>query len=474
MRRTLYIKIVLGYIIFGIAAFVIVANFVSRYNQKYLERKTASDLYKEAALIADNYADSYFSTNLTLQQFHQQLYVLGTYLNGDILVVNPEGEILVDSREETDPDHLEKIDGFDIMKFGSSYYAKGTLFGHYDSTRMSVYASVTNNYRLRGYVIINVPLTNISVMQNGLLNGIYLSLLIFFCLSLLVLVIFTLNVYRPINKIIKAAVEYNLGNYEKELVLHRRDEIGYIGATMGYMANELNTLEEDQRKFISNISHDFRSPLTSIGGYAQAMADGTIPVEMQEKYLNVIVFETQRLEKLTQSLLDLNKFGSKGMYMDMSHFDINRTIRRTVQTFEGVSRERQISFELIFSGQELYVYADAGKIDRVIHNLIDNAVKFSHPGGTIQIETTERKEKAYVSVKDAGIGIPKDSIKKIWDRFYKTDLSRGKDKKGTGLGLSIVKEIITAHKENIDVISTEGVGTEFIFTLPLGQKREDS
>ena len=112
------------------------------------------------------------------------------------------------------------------------------------------------------------------------------------------------------------------------------------------------------------------------------------------------------------------------------------------------------------------VFADMGKIQQVMYNLIDNAIKFSHPDSTIYIQVSDRYEKIFISVKDTGIGIPKDSIKKIWERFYKTDLSRGKDKKGTGLGLSIVKEIIQAHGENIDVISTEGVGTEFIFSLP--------
>ena len=112
------------------------------------------------------------------------------------------------------------------------------------------------------------------------------------------------------------------------------------------------------------------------------------------------------------------------------------------------------------------VYADLGKIQQVLYNLIDNAIKFSHPNSTIYIQAFIQYEKAFVSVKDKGIGIPKDSVKKIWERFYKTDLSRGKDKKGTGLGLSIVKEIIQAHGENIDVITTEGVGTEFIFSLP--------
>ena len=145
----------------------------------------------------------------------------------------------------------------------------------------------------------------------------------------------------------------------------------------------------------------------------------------------------------------------------------------TATSFEGRCKEKHISFELILTGQTLFVRADMSKIQQVIHNLIDNAIKFSHNDSIIKIETTLKNEKVFVSVKDSGIGIPKESITKIWERFYKTDLSRGKDKKGTGLGLAIVKEIINAHNENISVISTEGVGTEFIFSLPHYHKEDE-
>ncbi len=196
---------------------------------------------------------------------------------------------------------------------------------------------------------------------------------------------------------------------------------------------------------------------------------------MQDKYLNIILFETERLNKLTSSLLELNKYGSHGKtILYISNFDINYIIRMTALSFEGTCKEKYISIELILSGQKLYVTADLAKIQQVIYNLTDNAIKFSSPDSSITIETTEKNEKVFVSVKDSGIGIPKDSLKKVWERFYKTDVSRGKDKRGTGLGLSIVREIIQAHNENINVISTEGVGTEFIFTLSLSKTQEET
>ena len=300
-----------------------------------------------------------------------------------------------------------------------------------------------------------------------------MTLSIIFLCAFVVLGLFTYTVYIPIRKITEAAKEYATGDFSKQINIHKNDEIGYLAASLNFMATELSTLEEDQRKFIANVSHDFRSPLTSIKGYIEAIMDGTIPYEMQDKYLNIILFETERLNKLTQGMLELNKYGKKGTMLDISRFDINNTIKMVVQSFEGTCTQKKISFELILTGQTLFVSADMSKIQQVLYNLIDNAIKFSHADSSITIETTEKNEKVFVSVKDTGIGIPKDSIKKIWERFYKTDLSRGKDKKGTGLGLAIVKEIISAHNENINVISTEGVGTEFIFTLPLAEEKNE-
>lgn len=304
-------------------------------------------------------------------------------------------------------------------------------------------------------------------LRQHFFTGYYLAYVILCIAALIMIAIYVFTIYRPMKQILKVASAYADEDYETPIDMHRADELGFLTDVMSSMAQELDSLEEDQRKFVSNISHDFRSPLTSIKGYAEAMADGTIPPELHEKYLNIIVFETERLEKLTQNLLDLNKYSSKGMYMDLTVFDINEQIRRTILTFEGRCQEKSLTFDLKLYEKPLFVRADSAKIDQVLHNLIDNAIKFSNSGGAIQIETNVRNGKAFISIKDSGIGIPRDSINKIWERFYKTDLSRGKDKKGTGLGLAIVREIIHAHHENINVISTEGVGSEFIFSLPI-------
>lgn len=471
MKHTLYPKLFAGYLLYGLIGFLIVSTFGYQATYRFLERKNASSLYKESALISSNYAANYFNHSTTPEDLHKQLSTLSTYIACDIWIMDKHGTILLNTASPELPEEPEVISDFNVTDFGSNYYRFGTFYDYFPCDMLSVFSPITVNYKVRGYVMIHQPINSTVSFANRFICICYKILGLLFLAALLILVLFTYVVYIPIRKITDCASAYYDGNFDARIDVQSNDEIGRLAATLNYMANELNTLEDDQRKFVSNVSHDFRSPLTSIKGYVEAMLDGTIPVEMQEKYLNIILFETERLNKLTTSLLELNKFGSRGTMLDITSFDINHTIKMVAQTFEGICTEKHIMLNLILSGKQLFVSADMSKIQQVLYNLTDNAIKFSHAYSSITIETTEKNEKVFVSVKDTGIGIPSNSIKKIWERFYKTDLSRGKDKKGTGLGLAIVKEVIQAHGENINCISTEGVGTEFIFTLPIAKEQ---
>lgn len=471
MKRTLYLKFLSGYLVFGILGFILVSTVTHHGLRNQVEASEARTLYTECTEIASRYALNYYNGSLELSDLHCQLETISRYMNTQIKVIDVSGRIIIDSANAQALHQDMKIEGFTISDFGSSYYVINRFYQTFRENQLTVFAPITPGYKVRGYVLIHKPVADIYAYSYELLNVVYITLLLIFLLAFVILFLFSLLIYRPIRKITSVADAYIDGDFSQKMNIHTQDELGHLAAAFDYMANELNTLEDDQRKFVSNVSHDFRSPLTSIKGYIEAILDGTIPYEMQDKYLNIILFETERLNKLTSSLLELNKFGSHGKTMlYLKRFDINYIIRMTALTFEGICSEKHISIELILSGQTLYVTADLAKIQQVIYNLTDNAIKFSHPDSSITIETTEKNGKVFVSVKDSGIGIPNDSLKKIWERFYKTDLSRGKDKRGTGLGLAIVKEIIQAHDENINVISTEGVGTEFIFTLTLAKE----
>lgn len=467
MKNRLYYKFVLVYLLFGLLSFITVATLTSDLTLNHLKEQKAASLYREANIIVSKYASGFYRGELSIDSFHNHLEAMQAYLTATIWIVDSDGKIIISSQNYTDLENPVIIENFDPTISGSSYYQTGNFYGMFNEDMLSVISTITSDYKVKGYLVILTPMRELLASRDNLLNITYITLAVIFVLSMIILIAFTFMVYIPLRKITTAANEYATGNLKYDTGISKDDEIGYLAATLSYMSNELSKIEDYQKKFIANVSHDFRSPLTSIKGYVEAIIDGTIPHEMQEKYLNIILFETERLTKLTSSLLTLNNFDSKASMLDIVSFDINSVIKNTVSTFEGTCTSKKISVELILTGHELFVSADIGKIQQVLYNLIDNAIKFSHNNSIIYIETTEKGEKVFVSVKDTGIGIPKDSLKKIWDRFYKSDLSRGKDKKGTGLGLSIVKEIIQAHGENINVISTEGVGTEFIFTLPL-------
>ncbi len=470
MKISIYVKFTIIYIAAAILSFIFVTFGTSRIIMDHITTEKADTLYREASLLSTNYAVDYYRSKsaASLETVHTHLNAIATYLNADIAMIDIDGKVILESDKKlaAPETNTHIIKAFDPTSFGNSYYMIGNFFNEFSEETLSVISPINYNLRVRGYLVIHTKMNALYAEKEELLNIVYVTFAVLLLISMLALVIVGHMIYYPMKKIYKAATEYAAGNLAYQIELNQSDEFGRLADSMNLMSRELNEMEAYERKFIANISHDFRSPLTSIKGYVEAMMDGTIPPEFQEKYFNIVLFETDRLKKLTEELLTLNSFGSKRGMLDITTFDINAIIKNTAAAFEGRCRERKISIELLFESKQEPVKADMGKIQQVIHNLIDNAIKFSDDNSAIEVETTVKHEKVFVSVKDHGVGIPKESQKKIWERFYKIDSSRGKDKRGTGLGLAIVKEIIQTHNEHINVISTEGVGTEFTFSLP--------
>lgn len=468
MHLSLNVKFILTYVLFALLSFLSISTIVSHLMMENAVEEKAAAFYREGQYMSEQYVGNFFGAQddrKTLSAVKSNLDALDIYLDATIWLISTDGSVIMDSSAAEISEEPQTIPDFNPVLSGGRYYMTGDFFGMFGEETLSTLIPVTHNYHVRGYIAIHTPMSVITREKEGYLFPYYVAMVVLMVLGFLFAAANWLIVYRPLRKLRKAAVEYAAGNFNYSISMERDDELGFLSHTMDFMADSLRDNDEDQRKMISNISHDFRSPLTSIKGYIEAMLDGTIPPELQEKYLNIVLRETERLTKLTSGLLSLNSMNPRQNRLEKTDFDINAVIKNTAASFEGTCTARRISIDLLFSDWYSYVYADEGKIQQVLYNLIDNAIKFSHPDSTITIETTAKYEKIFVSVRDTGIGIPKDSLKKIWERFYKTDLSRGKDKKGTGLGLSIVKEIIQLHGENINVISTEGVGTEFIFSL---------
>lgn len=474
MRSRIYIKFIIVYLIFAFVSFFTIAAMTSEPVISILTKDRAEDLHREAAVISSDYLQSYYDQSVDTATLKRQLESFSSYLKSSIWLVSFNGTVLISSGNSYTSTPPKTISGFDPAATNNTGYLSGNFYGIFSEDVLTVSAPITVGFETKGYVLIHMPLTRITSVQHSISDVIFYTYIVIFILSLSILAAYAFFVDRPLRKIMKAAKEYSAGNLSYEIPLNTNDEIGYLAAALNDMSSQLNEIEDYQKKFIANVSHDFRSPLTSIKGYVEAISDGTIPPENMDKYLKIILFETDRLTDLTKDLLTLSDFDIKGIMLNMTDFDINEVIKTTAAAFEGTCTGKKVKIELLFADYSTMIHADRGKIQQVLYNLLDNAIKFSEYDSVITIETTIQGNKLLVSVKDHGCGISKTSLPKIWDRFYKSDQSRGKDKKGTGLGLAIVKEIVQAHNENINVISTEGVGTEFIFTLALAKQHSQT
>ena len=469
MRRNLAFKMTLCFLLLSVAVLGLVNTLGAKQIRRYLISTKKEMMYKEASLISTQYISNSYHNQMTTSSLTDILEAVDQFINAHIWIVNSNGIVICDTSDWS-PSAL----GANINNYSSTFLEHTTIEettanGLLPEKCLAVIYPIPSSYKLRSYIVIFLPYQQIkdeSIAYADILTVCSLVFLAIICVLFLYLYFMTA---RPLHKIRKAAMEYSKGNFAYEIKLRGKDEFNDVATALNYMADELKSLDEYQKKFIANISHDFRSPLTSIKGYAEAIQDGTIPYEMQNKYLEIIVFESERLNKLTNNLLELNNFDNNRNMLEITSFDINQVIKKTCTSFEGICMKKKIQFNLVFSDKELFVTADMSKIQQVLYNLIDNAIKFSQSNFSILVSSTHKNDKAFISVRDYGCGIPKASLNRVWERFYKQDTSRGKDKKGTGLGLSITKEIIQAHNENIDVISTEGVGSEFTFSLTLAE-----
>lgn len=474
MRSTLYLKFIIVYIIFGFLSLFCVSAISTELMMDRLEAEVSSAIYREASLLSSDYLPNFFKGEIKLLEVRTQLRGMQEYTEANVWLVDQKGTMITScSLPEFSTSAPAKIIDFNPAENGDATYCIGTYHSYFSEDMITVITPITSDFSTKGYLLLHKPYSALENQFHLYMQPVYITMFVIYALSFCFLLAFHFLVYRPLRKITEAAKQYTLGNLEYEIPIDSHDEMGYLSASLNYMSTHLKDMEDAQKKFVGNVSHDFRSPLTSIKGYLEALSDGTIPVEMQDRYFKILLMETERLTDLTKDLLTLNEFDTKNLMLNRTNFDIHEVIKNTATSFEGTCRSRHISIELLLSSRILNVNADRGKITQVMYNLLDNAIKFSSNDSKITIETTEKNNKIHVSVKDYGTGIPKKELSKIWDRFYKSDSSRGKDKKGTGLGLAIVKEIVLAHSENINVISTEGVGTEFIFSLRKATKKEE-
>ncbi|NLF34664.1 MAG: HAMP domain-containing histidine kinase [Clostridiales bacterium] len=278
----------------------------------------------------------------------------------------------------------------------------------------------------------------------------------------------TQRLARPLQEMSDAAYKFGHGEFEARVTGYefRHDEIGDLAQAFNEMAESLARSEARRSEFVANISHELKTPMTTIAGFADGILDGTIPQERERDSLQVISSETRRLSRLVQRMLELSRLQSDEAMGVQVQFDVGEIALRVLVSLETKITARGLDVDTKLPDAPVFVWGEPDAVTQVCYNLLDNAIKFSCPGGTLGISITTKAGKAYVAVRNSGETIPQEQLDFIFDRFHKTDSSRSEDREGVGLGLYIVKTILNAHRENISVTSKDGV-TEFTFTLTL-------
>lgn len=356
----------------------------------------------------------------------------------------------------------------------SSKYETGDFFGLFKETgvdwiTMNQHFSIKNippyNLEARGMILIHSQIPSIyrlktSIIMIFIISGFSGGIIALFFVALL-----TKRTTRPINQMKLVARRVASGEFTERIKIKGKDEIAELSESFNNMVAALENLEKMRRDFIGNVSHELRTPITTIKGFVDGILDGVIPVEKQESYLLIVRDEARRMQDLVNDLLNLAKLQGGEVTLNLSNFDINELIRRSVISLQQMFIEKSLEFKADFEMERIFVRADMAAIQRVIINLLHNAVKFTPENGVIRVKTFFDKDKVVVVVEDTGKGISKADLPNIFERFYKTDKSRSADRAGVGLGLAIVRNIIVSHNETIKVESEEGHGSRFIFTL---------
>jgi signal transduction histidine kinase len=327
----------------------------------------------------------------------------------------------------------------------------------------SYYRPLFDNNNFNGIIILIESSREASVSK--LFNIIWLAVLSAVILSSIIAYYFAEKILlKPLSEINNAAKKLAKGEVEKRVYIDSEDEIGELADSFNIMAESLEKVDTIRREFISNVSHELRSPITSIKGFITGIIDGVIPKDKENYYLNIVNDEVGRLSRLVTDLLDISSMESGRFKLNILNMDINEIITLCILNLEGKIQEKKINVEVIFSNNHEYCLGDRDRIIQVVTNLIENAIKYGDEDGKIQIETYAKGELVYVSIFNSGSIIPKEDINKIWERFYKVDKSRT-NKVSTGLGLSIVRLILTQHDQDIWVNNIPDKGVKFTFTL---------
>lgn len=457
-----------------LAALLLVGAVFQMLVRQYLQQQIMEDLHSDSTTIA-NLAAAYYTENaMTSREFLTNLSVAASVSDSNAVICDASGYLVLCSDSPLGCEHQGMIISPDYLQWvykNGWVFDSGTISGLYSEPRYVVSVPIVSSQeQYVGIVMVSTPMTKTITLLSSL-SKIY----IFVALLVVLVAVFLMSILarqqsNPLKELAKAAYVFGHGDLKARVKVHPNSplEIQELAIAFNNMASSLEKSEYQRQEFVANVSHELKTPMTTIGGYLDGMLDGTIPEEHHRKYMQLVSDETKRLSRLVRSMLDISRLQDLGgVPEEKKHrFDLCECAGQVLITFEKKITDKDLQVQVDMPEHPTYTHACQDYITQVIYNLVDNAVKFCPEGGEFGLRVKEGGNKLYVSIRNAGPTIPPEELSMVFDRFHKIDKSRSQNRDGWGLGLYIVKTIIISHGEDISVTSHDNM-TEFSFTLPL-------
>ena len=442
---------------------------------RYLEQNTHAQLQTDALALAELVAAYDAAGDLQHENLRTNLTLASLVSGADTVVLDSLGNVILCSEVDLQCRHLgltinqNFVD--QVFREGSSFDT-GSIPEFYDESRYFVSVPIVSHRTGAdiGLVVVSMPTGDTQALMEGIADiQVTVSLLVIL-IAVLVMSGSTRNECRPLREMAQAARDFGHGNLKARVRTggHNSEEVDELAVAFNNMAESLEKSEYQRQEFVANVSHELKTPMTTIGGYVDGMLDGTIPPERHRYYMQIVSDETKRLSRLVRSMLDISRLQDQGGIPEekKTRFDMEECVGEVLITFEQKIVSKELDVEVDLPDHPVFTRADKDAVTQVVYNLLDNAVKFCAQGGALGVRLRIGGNKIYVTVSNEGRTIPPEELPLVFDRFHKIDKARNRSQEGWGLGLYIVKTLVCSHGENISVASRDGK-TEFTFTMPL-------
>lgn len=492
MQKTIfsrYIRITMcivvsGFILLGVIMMVFLSKYWLGENQKMLARNTNAvvAIVEKAVSFESKYEIEFprdiIETSLKTYSSNNEINIILADIDGNVFLSSYAIDYTGEEVKKIDSELVDKI--FENPK---GYQENSTLYGIYNekyfTVGMPVYTNIDGEVTPAAVAISSIKSSPITSFLKEAMEIFFVAAILVIIVCFFFVGLFSYSMVRPIRQMSEAVKAFGSGDFSVRVSVNSEDEIGQLATSFNEMANSLSSSEGMRRSFVANVSHELKTPMTTIAGFIDGILDGTIPEKDRDKYLSIVSVEVKRLSRLVKSMLDLSRIDSGEMRINPKLFDITNIVFTTLLTFEKPIEDKKIEIRGLENAANQEVYGDQDLLHQVVYNLIENAVKFTNIEGHITIAITDSIDRTVVSIENSGAGIEAEELPMIFDRFYKTDKSRSKDKNGMGLGLYIVKTIIQLHGGEITVSSRVNDFCKFEFYIPkkmqgIGQKNDNT